>query len=64
MEKNMRVLTKIELMRMTRLELLTLLRETANALVTSPEGSPDRANALINLRNIRRVLARRDLAPP
>lgn len=60
----MRVLTKIKLMRMTRLELLALLRETATALVALPELSSDRANALINQRNIRRVLARRDLAPP
>lgn len=59
----MRVLTKSELMRMTHLELLALLREAANELVAAPELSPDRANALINLHNIRRVLARHEAAP-
>jgi hypothetical protein len=63
MEENMRVLTKSELMRMTRLELLALLRQAATELTASPERSPDRANALINLRNINRMLARRDTAP-
>ena len=56
----MRVLTKTELMRMTRLELLALLRQAANALVAAPELSPDRANALINLRKINGALVRRD----
>ena len=54
----MRVLTKTELMRMTRLELLALLRQAANELVAAPERSPDRANALVNVRNINCVLAR------
>jgi len=60
----MRVLTKTELSRMTRLELLALLRQAANELVAAPECSPDRENALANLRNINRILARSDLAPP
>jgi hypothetical protein len=59
MEENMRVLTKTELMRMTRLELLALLREAASELVAAPECSPDRDNALINLRKINSALARR-----
>ncbi|MCC6889087.1 MAG: hypothetical protein IT536_11190 [Hyphomicrobiales bacterium] len=53
----MRVLTKSELARMTRLELLALLRQAANALGTAPEHSPDRETALINLRKIQRALA-------
>jgi hypothetical protein len=63
MEDIMRVLTKSELMRLTRLELLAHLRKTANALVTAPECSPDRINALINLRRINHALARRELSP-
>jgi hypothetical protein len=58
----MRVLTKSELMRMTRLELLALLRQAANALVAARECSPDRENALTNLRSINRALAWRDAA--
>jgi hypothetical protein len=63
MEEIMRVLTKTELLRMTHLELLALLRQAANELVAAPERSPDRANALINLRKINHALARRDHAP-
>ena len=63
MEEIMRVLTKSELMRMTRLELLALLRNTVNALLAAPEGSLDRVNALINLGRINRALARPELWP-
>lgn len=41
---------------MTRLELLALLRQVANALVAAPELSPDRAIALVKLFNINRAL--------
>ena len=34
-----------------------------SALAQLPEGSPERLTALANLRNIRRVLAHRHLAP-
>jgi hypothetical protein len=54
----MRVLTKSELLRMTRLELLALLRQAANELLTTRECSPERENALRNVRNVQRVLAR------
>jgi hypothetical protein len=64
MEENMKVLTLIELMRMTRIELTDLAARITNALPDHPESSDDYANAQINLRNIRRVLSRRDLAPP
>jgi hypothetical protein len=59
----MRVLTTTELMRLTRIELCYLLTQVTNALPKFPEGSYERANALINLRIIRRVLARRDFSP-
>ena len=59
----MRVLTLTELMRLTRIELAGLLHRVTNALPDYPEGSPERQNALINLRNIRSVLARHDLTP-
>jgi hypothetical protein len=64
MEENMKVLTLIELMRMTRIELTDLAARITNALPDYPESSDAYANARINLRNIRRVLSRRDLAPP
>jgi hypothetical protein len=63
MEEKMRVLTINELMRMTRIELCTLFTQIAGELSAFPEGSPDRDNALINLRNIRWALARRDFSP-
>ena len=59
----MRVLTITELMRLTRTELCALLSRITNELPDFPEGSPDRDNALTNLRNIRWALARRDFSP-
>ena len=59
----MRVLTITELMRLTRIELTDLLIRITNALPDLPEGSIERQNALLNLRNIRRVLMRHDLTP-
>ena len=59
----MRVLTINELMRMTRRELCTLFAQIAGELPVFPEGSPERDSALINLRNIRWALARRDFSP-
>lgn len=63
MEETMRVLTLTELMRLTRTELCALAARAANALAEYPEGSPERDNALTNLRNIRWALARRDFSP-
>jgi hypothetical protein len=63
MEETMRVLTLTDLMRLTRIELCALLRRITNELTEFPEGSVERANAHINLGNIRRVLARRDFSP-
>lgn len=59
----MQVLTLNELMRLTRIELCGLAAQITNALTQFPEGSPDRDNALTNLRNIRAALARRDFSP-
>jgi hypothetical protein len=63
MEEKMRVLTICELMRLTRIELTGLLARIKGALADFPEGSDEREVALTNLRNIRTVLARRDLSP-
>ena len=59
----MRVLTINELWRLTRIELFDLVQRITAELPQFVEGSPERANALTSLRNIRYVLARRDLAP-
>jgi len=59
----MRVLSIYELMRLTRIELTNLLVQITNALPDLPEGSDQHQIALINLRNIRSVLARHDLTP-
>lgn len=59
----MRVLTINELLRLTRIELCDLAQRITNELPTLPEDSPERANALASLRNIRHVLARRDFSP-
>jgi hypothetical protein len=63
MEETMRVLTINELMRLTRIELCDLINRIKTELPTFPESSPERANALTSLRNIRYVLARRDFSP-
>ena len=59
----MRVLTITELMRLTRTELCALLTRITNDLPDLPEGSVERANAHVNLLNVRRILARRDFSP-
>jgi hypothetical protein len=63
MEETMRVLTLTELMRLTRIELTDLLARITNTFPDLPEGSPERQSAVITLRNIRTVLARRDFSP-
>lgn len=59
----MRVLTITELMRLTRIELCDLAARITSELPAAPESSPERDTALITLRNIRAVLARRDFSP-
>jgi hypothetical protein len=63
MEETMRVYTINELMRLIRTELCAFAAQITHALAELPEGSTERLNALINLRNIRRVMMRRDLSP-
>jgi hypothetical protein len=63
MEEIMRVLTINELLRLTRIELCDLAQRITNELPKFPEGSPERADALTSLRNIRYALARRDYSP-
>ena len=52
-----------ELMNLTHNELFALHRRIADALALLPEGSPEQETAFANVRNIRRVLARREFAP-
>ena len=59
----MRAYSLTELMNLTRNELFVLHRQIADALALLPEGSAERDVAFANLRNIRRVLARREFAP-
>ncbi|MGH6866008.1 MAG: hypothetical protein ACREDO_07550 [Methyloceanibacter sp.] len=54
----MRVLTQTELSRMTRLELMALLRHISTALPDLREGSAELRDAHANLMNIRRALTR------
>jgi hypothetical protein len=57
------VLTINELWRLTRIELCNLARRISDKLPRLLAGTPERSNALISLRNIRHVLARRDFSP-
>ena len=59
----MRVLPLHELMHLTRIELCDLAARITNAWPDFPDGSEAQANGLINLRPIRRILARQPLTP-
>jgi hypothetical protein len=59
----MRVLTIMELMRLSKIELCDLAARITNAFPDLPEGSPERAAAVTNLSNIRSILARRNPSP-
>jgi hypothetical protein len=59
----MRMLTLTELMRPSKIELCDLLARITTALPEFPEGSAERANALMSLGDIRRILACRDFSP-
>ena len=58
----MRVFTINELMRLTEIELCDLLVQMANILRTYLEGSVEHQAAIINLRNIARILANREVS--
>lgn len=59
----MRVRTLTELMRLSRTELFDLAARITTMLPHYAERSPERFNAGINLRNIRRELLRREWSP-
>lgn len=59
----MRVLTIVELLHLTKIELCNLAAKVANDIPMLLEGTQQRANALTSLRNIRFVLARRHFTP-
>lgn len=59
----MQILTPYELKRLTRIELLALLRKIADILPELREGSRERQIALTNLQRIRYILWRPYLAP-
>jgi hypothetical protein len=61
MESKMAVYTIVELMRLTRIELCDLAAKITNRLPDYPETSEGYDNARLTLRNIRSILARRDL---
>jgi hypothetical protein len=63
MESKMVVYTIVELMRLTRVELCDLAAKITNRLPDHPQTSPAYANAREMLRNIRHLLARRNLDP-
>ena len=59
----MRVISQSELLRLTRTELMVLLRKIACELPNLKDGSVELRNAHANLANIRRALARPDCRP-
>jgi hypothetical protein len=63
MEEKMRVLSHFELQRLSRNELMVILRKIASELTALPEGSAELRNAHANLTNIRAALARPDFRP-
>ncbi len=62
-ETNMRAYSLNELFRLTRTELLTLHAKIVAELASLTRDTPDHAQALINLRNIRQVLFQRKFSP-
>lgn len=59
----MRVRTLTELMLLSRTELFDLAARITTMLIHQAEGSPERFNADLNLRNIRQELLRREVSP-
>ena len=64
MDETMRVLTPTELSRMTRTELMALLRKISAALPDLRGGSAELQGAHANLMNIRRALVRPPMPAP
>ena len=63
MEDKMRLLTYLELGRYTKPQLRHLYQQVLAALTGFPEGSPERATAMLNIQHIRMFLARRAYTP-
>jgi hypothetical protein len=63
MEEKMGVLSQSELLSLSRIKLMGLLRRIAIELAALPEGSHALRIAHYNLRNIRAALARPDFQP-
>jgi hypothetical protein len=63
MEEKMRVLSHFELQRLSRNELMVIMRKIASELTALPEGSAELRNAHHNLHNIRKAIARPDFRP-
>jgi hypothetical protein len=63
MEELMRIRALTELMRLSRTELFDLASLITTMLPHYPDRSPERFNAHVNLRNIRRELLQRELSP-
>jgi hypothetical protein len=63
MEEKMRLISQSELLRLSRLELTTLLRKIVSELSALPEGSNELRIAHYNLYNIRLALARPEFRP-
>ena len=63
MEDKMRLLTYLELNRYTKAQLRHLYQQVLGALTGLPEGSLERATAMLNIQHIRMFLARRTYTP-
>jgi hypothetical protein len=63
MEEKMRVLSNFELQRLSRNELMVIMRKIASELTALPAGSVEVRNAHYNLHNIRKAIARPDFRP-
>jgi hypothetical protein len=63
MGETMRVLTIVELLHLTKIELCNLVAKVVSDIPMLVEGTQQRPNALTSLRNIRFVLARRHFTP-
>lgn len=63
MEDKMRMLIDLELTRCTKPQRWYLYQQVLGAMVSWPEGSLERGNAMLNIQHIRIFLARREYTP-
>ena len=59
----MRVLSNFELQRLSRTELMVVMRQIACKLTALPEGSAELRAAHLNLHNLRKALLRPEFRP-